>query len=111
MDTYTRPLTLEQRAYVVGEEGICPCCMKEVAWKDIDTTFYVCEDCMANVVNGDNTDPNINETNAHITGYMDGLGDVLKSVLTDMIDKGDPALSVVRAVIAQVEKDKQVKLK
>lgn len=110
MDTYTRPLTLEQRAFIVGEEGICPACDKEVEWSKIDTSFYVCEDCMATIVNGSEDDPRVVEENAHITGYMDGMGDILKSVLTEMVQKGDPSLSVVRAVIKQVEADNEVKL-
>ena len=108
MSTYTRALTVDQRAFIVGEEGICPGCGNEVEWKDVDPTFYVCEYCMANVVN--NPEPSAEETSAHIAGYMDGMADVLKSVLKEMVEKGDPSLSVIREVIKQVETDCEVKL-
>lgn len=98
-------LTLEQRAFICGEEGICPSCEQQVDWKDIDHTFYVCKDCMAQI----NENPEV-DLDSHIAGYMDGMGDLLKSVLTEMIEKGDPSMTVVRNVIRQVEQDKDVKL-
>lgn len=39
-------LTLDQRAFVVGEEGVCPLCGVEVEWSDISTDWYVCFQCL-----------------------------------------------------------------
>lgn len=108
MDTYTRPLTLDQRAFIVGEQGICASCEKQVEWSDIDPTWYVCGDCMNDILNPERATNE--ETDAHLAGYMDGLGDMLRSVLTEMVSKGDPALTVARNVIAQVESAQDVKL-
>lgn len=102
-----RALTLEQRAFIAGEQGICPTCEQEVDWKDLDPTFYVCEDCMAAIVNHEEDQ---GAADHHMIGYMDGLSDMLKSVLTDMVEKGDPAITVIRNVIRQVEVEKDVKL-
>lgn len=101
---YPRTLTLEQRAQVCGEEGICPSCEREVEWANIDHTFYVCEDCMAEI-NSKDLDPD-----SHMAGYMDGMGDLLKSVLTEMVEKGDPSFSIIRKTIRDVESNKDVKL-
>lgn len=45
-------LTVDQRAFVVGEEGICPECEEKVAWSDIDKNWYMCETCVNAIVNG-----------------------------------------------------------
>lgn len=102
-----KSLTLEQRAFVVGEQGICPACEKEVEWADIDTDWYVCKEC----INMIQRPQDINEQDAHMMGYMDGMGDLLRSVLADMIDKGEIAINVARNVITEVESEKDVKLK
>lgn len=39
-------LNIEQRAFVVGEEGVCPICGREVEWDEVDPSWYVCVSCM-----------------------------------------------------------------
>lgn len=39
-------LTLEQRAYVVGDQGICPVCEKEKDWSEINHSWFVCNECV-----------------------------------------------------------------
>lgn len=45
-------LTAEQRAYVVGEEGICPECERELKWSNMNAVWYMCQKCVDQIVNG-----------------------------------------------------------
>jgi hypothetical protein len=39
-------LNIDQRAFVVGDQGICPECEEPVEWSDIDPNWYLCNDCV-----------------------------------------------------------------
>lgn len=102
-------LTREQRAFVCGDEGICPACQREVEWADVDTNLYICKTCleewMSEPVASENTQ------DAYILGQMDAMGPLLKSVLTTMVEQGDPALTILRDTLKEVEAEKNVKLR
>lgn len=54
---YARPgLTVEQRAFIVGEEGICPECEAPVRWNDIDHEWFICEQCIHDIVRAGEAD-------------------------------------------------------
>ena len=46
MDRDPRSLNIEQRAFIVGDEGVCPLCGREVDWGDIDSRWYCCVQCI-----------------------------------------------------------------
>lgn len=46
------PLNIDQRAYVVGAQGICPECEVEVEWTDVDPNWYVCKPCVDRLMHG-----------------------------------------------------------
>lgn len=43
---YSEHLSLDQRAFIAGDEGICPECERTVQWADIDKQWYLCNDCV-----------------------------------------------------------------
>lgn len=45
-------LNIDQRAYIVGEQGICPECERNVDWSDIDPNWYLCNDCVCELLAG-----------------------------------------------------------
>ena len=47
------PLTAEQRAFVVGEEGLCPECERELKWSAMNAVWYMCQKCVDEIVNGE----------------------------------------------------------
>ncbi len=46
-------LTADQRAFIIGEEGICPECEAELKWMDMNTTWYMCNKCVNEIINGE----------------------------------------------------------
>lgn len=48
----SRSLTIDQKAFIAGEEGVCPECEKKVAWSDLDKNWYMCASCVDDIVNG-----------------------------------------------------------
>lgn len=99
-------LTVEQRLFVLGEQGICPECEREVEWSQVDTEWGVCTTCMGKFMAAMHE----NKSDDHMAGYMDGMGELLKSVLTEMIRKGDPELAIIKKTIHDVEVEMDVKL-
>ena len=43
-------LNIDQRAVIVGDQGICPECEREIEWADIDSNWYLCNDCVEDLI-------------------------------------------------------------
>ena len=77
-------LTTDQRAYIVGVDGQCPMCGRDVEFGEVDQQWFICNNCVEENLNMDKVDQD-----SYLMGEMDAMSAILKPILRELASKGE----------------------